>query len=160
MNKVRKVMDNLIQYGEAPEIEKVLSEAKSETKAFTESRSQLDKIIRPLEFLKLYSLSKNFAKYLARSEAHNWLTPLLLRQDSESVHQTVLNIINSMLANKEFFKNPEDIFNSISKPLMDNLKNPKSSFYLEQYLKVLSTAVKKDVVSKEYSKKNNLIENL
>jgi hypothetical protein len=62
-----------------------------------------------------------------------------------------------MLANKEAFRNPEDIFNSISQPLMENLKSPKSSFYLEQYLKILSTALRKDVVGKDYSKKNSLV---
>lgn len=40
--KVRRAMDNLIQFGDAAEIERVVSEAKVVTKAYTEGKIKLD----------------------------------------------------------------------------------------------------------------------
>ena len=74
------------------------------------------------------------------------------------MHPTVLEIIGSMLNNKEAFKNSEEIFNSVSKPLLDTLKSPKYSVYFQQYLKVLETALRKDIAGKDYVKKHGVLE--
>lgn len=63
-----------------------------------------------------------------------------------------------MLNNKEAFRNSEDIFNGVCKPLLDALNMPRSSVYLQQYLRVLATALRKDIIGKDFIKKHGLIE--
>jgi len=46
----------------------------------------------------------------------------------------------------------------VSKPLLDTLKTPKSSAYLQQYLKVLATVLRKDILEKDFTKNHGLLE--
>lgn len=159
-SRIKTVMDNIIKFSEPEPIHAVLEQAKKNSKEFAQNRSNQDELNQSLQYLKLYSLSNGFGKYLAKSETHRWITPLLAINEAEPLHGTALEIIGSMLNNKEAFKNCEEIFNSVSKPLLESLKYPKSSAYLQQYLKLLATALRKDIIGKDFTKKHCILEML
>jgi hypothetical protein len=57
-------MDNLIKYSESDAINAVLSRAKAQCKQFAQNKSAIEDLNQSLQYLKLYSLSNGFAKYL------------------------------------------------------------------------------------------------
>lgn len=128
---IKTIMDNIIKFSEAENINAVLEQAKQNSKQFAQSKSNLDELSQSLQYLKLYSLSNGFAKYLAKSEVHKWLTPLLAVSEAETVHMPLLEVVGSILGNKEAFRNSEEIFNSVSKPLIDTLKVLRTGTYIQ-----------------------------